>query len=65
MEFGVIRRDPEQAVLVSTHPDFRTALAQKDKLAPGHEVIVLGATALRRVAEGNKRRQKAAHQGGG
>jgi hypothetical protein len=65
MEFGVIRRDSEQAVMVSTHPDFRTALAQKDKLGPGHEVIVLGATALRRATEANKRRQKAARQGGG
>ena len=41
MEFGVVRRDPKQAVLVSTHPNFRTALEQKDKLGFGHEVIVL------------------------
>ena len=65
MEFGVVRRDPEQAVLVSTHPDFCTALAQKDKLGPGHEIVVLGAGALPRAAEGNKRRRKAARQGGG
>jgi hypothetical protein len=65
MEFGVIRRDSEQGVLVSTHPDFCTALAQRDKLGPGHEVRVLGATALPRVAGGNKRRQKAARQGAG
>jgi hypothetical protein len=60
MEFGVIRRDPKQGVLVSTHPDFRAALAQRDKLGPGHEIAVLGTAALPRAAEGNKRRRKAA-----
>ena len=61
MEFGVVRRDPKQGVVVSTHQDFLTALAQRDKLGPGHEVIVLDAAARQRVAEGHKRRQKPTH----
>jgi hypothetical protein len=58
MEFGIIRRDPKQSVLVSTHQDFRTALAQKDKFGPGHEVIVLHAP--QGMEDGHKKRQKAA-----
>jgi len=52
MKFDIVRRDNKQSVLVSTHQDFRTALAQKDKLGPGHEVIAVGGVARQRGEAG-------------
>jgi len=65
MEFGIIRRDPKHNVVVSTHPDFRTALMEKDKLGPGHEVRVLDSAPRQRIEDSNKKRQKAAQAGAG